>query len=581
MTSVDDAYSWLADDADEEDWFMDNASAAPGVDSNGVLEITPSEFAESIFYYVNEKKKPPVYEPMTFEPRPYLREIYDTKAKRVLLCTSRQVEKTTTIGNKMLTKVSLTSGYTYLYVSPSQMQTCTFSNDRISGPIDTSPYLRSLKKAMVRENVLEKRFANNSQIILRYAFLNAERTRGISANALCMDEFQDIIQDNVPVIEMTTSHADEESKSFLYVGTPKSLDNGIEIYRSTRSTQHEWVIPCDCRGGEGGRFWNILCEKNIGKDFAICERCGKQLDIWSKEAQWAAQCGLDPNNKIDWVSYRICQLMVKWRSWPEIMIDYRTYSRAKFYNEVLGISYDSGLKPITQAQLMALCKPDISMAVGLDELRKTYFGRDISMGLDYGSGERAFTVITLGCYVNAEFRIFYAERCVGEFAEFEPQVARIAQLIEMFNVKTVGADFGYGAAHNDWLVRRYGKKIFKYQYVAKQNRKIVPKPQRQHFTVHRTDIMGDIFNALRRNVFEFPNWNEFKTPFAQDILAIFTEENEKLRQLQYNHSPDMPDDTFHSITYCFLASMIWRPREDVIRPRKAGDHTFGIPLSMQ
>ena len=93
---------------------------------------------------------------------------------------------------------------------------------------------------------------------MRYAFLNADRARGIPAYALFIDELQDILGDNIPVIEQCLSHAPEQWKQYVYAGTPKSLDNIIETYWSSHSTQNEWVVPHDCKGGEGGRFWNVL-----------------------------------------------------------------------------------------------------------------------------------------------------------------------------------------------------------------------------------------------------------------------------------------------------------------------------------
>ena len=79
--------------------------------------------------------------------------------------------------------------------------------------------------------------------------------------------------------------------------------------------------------------------------------------------------------------------------------------------------------------------------------------------------------------------------------------------------------------------------------------------------------MSDIFNAIkRRDVFRFPNWEQFQSPFAGDLLNIFSEYSEQLRQNIYKKSPSSTDDTFHSILLCFLASMLRHPRPDVISP---------------
>src|SRR6185369_4131171 len=70
--------------------------------------------------------------------------------------------------------------------------------------------------------------------------------RGIPADFILIDEFQDILLENIPVIEECASHS--EHKLFCYSGTPKSMDNAIEYYFSRFSTQNEWVVPCRAHG---------------------------------------------------------------------------------------------------------------------------------------------------------------------------------------------------------------------------------------------------------------------------------------------------------------------------------------------
>jgi hypothetical protein len=79
--------------------------------------------------------------------------------------------------------------------------------------------------------------------------------------------------------------------------------------------------------------------------------------------------------------------------------------------------------------------------------------------------------------------------------------------------------------------------------------------------------MSDIFNAIkRRRDCEFPRWEEFEDPHANDMLNIYSESNNMLRMIQYKHAQDKPDDSFHSFLYCWLVSMLEVPRPDIIRP---------------
>jgi hypothetical protein len=537
--------------------------------------VLPSQFTEFAF---RMPTKDGTYEKFSFEGRRHMRRIYDTPARRILLFCGRQVEKSTLLGNKMLALSCMIPAFKSLYVSPSAGQTKTFSNDRVKEPLETSDILRSFTMTALQQNIFEKQFVNRAKITLRYAFLNADRCRGIPAWLLLIDELQDILGDNIPVIEQCLAHAPEEWKSYIYAGTPKGLDNTIEYYRSgtakgrPMSTMGEWVVPCDrCGSSAGaGRYWNILGEKNIQKKGLACERCSKPLNPAHPDAQWAAM-------QADGIfeSYRIPQLMVPWRSWDEIMLDYGRYDRARFYNEVLGISYDSGLRPLTRAQVQDCCVQSISMhPTHLDVYKPLSSGTPIFAGIDWGGGsENSYTVLSLGCYVNARFRIFYVHRFVGEDMDPAPQLKKIDEILSYFNVRLIGVDHGGGYHPNDHLVRKFGpKRLHKYQYQSRGKRKIFWNPHYRRWQITRTDVMSDLFNAIKRKQIDLPRWAEFEDPYATDMLNIFAEYNEQMRTLQYAHRPDRPDDTFHSILYCLLVSMIVVPRPDIIAPIREFDN---------
>ena len=204
------------------------------------LEMFPTEFVSSFMNIpiAGELEK------FSFEGRRYLLPVYDTPAKRVLLQCGRQVEKSTTLGNITLTYAMLRKHFRSLFVSPTQQQTETFSRDRITTPIELSDTLTAFSKGEnTKNNVLYKKFLTGSDVTFRYAFLHADRVRGISADMLLLDEIQDILTEVIPVIEEALAHS--PFQILRYSGTPKSLDNTISYYWEQFSTQNEWVIPCD------------------------------------------------------------------------------------------------------------------------------------------------------------------------------------------------------------------------------------------------------------------------------------------------------------------------------------------------
>jgi hypothetical protein len=267
-------------------------------------------------------------------------------------------------------------------------------------------------------------------------------------------------------------------------------------------------------------------------------------------------------------SYRIPQLMVPWMPWEEILLNYERYPRDKFYNEVLGVSYDSGLRPLTTHQVMECCSPDLSMG-DIDKYVAKSAGQPVFAGIDWGTGENSYTFVTLATYVDMRFRVFYAHRFTGEDTSPPVQLAKICELINKFNVRMVGTDYGGGFDRNDHLIRQFGpQRIQKFQYLARCKRKVEWDGKLRRWKVHRTEAMSDIFNAIKRKQCEFPRWEEFKDPAGQDMLNIYSEYNNVLRMIVYKHGVDKPDDSFHSLLYCWLASMIITPRPDIIAPRK-------------
>ena len=470
----------------------------------------------------------------------------------------------TLLGNIALCYMSMVQSYKVLYVSPSATQTKTFSNDRIKEPIETSPVLKKFTTSMLSSNILEKQFINRSKITMRYAFLNADRCRGIPAWMLQLDEFQDIMSENIPVIEQCLSHAPERWKRFVYAGTPKSLDNNIEYYRERLSTQGEWVVPCE---RHLPAHWNVLGEKNIGRKSLVCEKCHKPIDPMGPRSQWANMVKEAP-----FESYRIPQLMVPWKPWDEIVLDYERYPRDKFYNEVLGISYDSGTRPLTTDQMRAVCNENVHM-VDSDNYRQLSFSQPIFAGIDWGTGEHSYTVLVLATYIDMKFRVFYAHRFTGVETEPVRQLELICDLLNFFNVQVVGTDYGGGFDRNDHLIRKFGPtRIWKYQYLARTGLKVEWDTKLGRFKVHRTEVMSDIFNAIKRGKdCEFPRYEEWRDPYGQDFLNIFSEYSDSMRMIQYKHGVDKPNDTFHAFVTCWLASMLVQPRPDIILPRRENE----------
>lgn len=531
------------------------------------LEMTPSQWVEK-FVRIKDADQGQV-KAMDFGERRYLRRIYDTPSPKILLFTSRQTEKSTTIANRLLAQMGMIPLRDALFVSPSAMQTKVFSSARLDTTIDVSPLLKGLTSTSLTMNLLEKEFLTRSRIYLRYAFLSADRIRGLSASSIYADEIQDLLQELMPVIEETASHHQE--KTFCYSGTPKTFDNTIDHYWSKSSTQSEWCIPCERHGtpGEPGTWhWNVLGPNNLGKHGPICDRCGGPLNPEHPLAQWVQM-----NPGAEFEGFRICRLMVPWyvkipKQWNDILLSRERYPVSKFMNEVLALSYDSGTKPISRAELIRAC--DDAYLMDEDEVARMRQSVELYAGLDHGPGEGAsYAHLSIGGYVRPDsgFQILYCKRFDGPLVEPEAQEKELIRLLTKFRIKYVAADYGHGFVQNKRLTSVFGpRRVHQFQYAARAPAKLVYKAALHRSLVFRTPVMSDIFAAIKAMKIRFPAWSVFQSPHGDDILSIRSEYSETLRMIKYDKPRGIPDDAFHSITFCVLASMFDHKRPDIMVP---------------
>ena len=517
------------------------------------VDLTHSEWCER---YIVLKGRP-----FSLSSRKYLRPIYDRlsgRHKRVILKAGRQVEKSTTLANKIIANGCRKSNFNTLYVAPRGSQTRLFSADRIKPVIRYSPYVSTFMDKYCVDQVFDKTFNNGSMQYYRSAFLTPDACRGISADQLNIDEIQDILPDNIPVIEECLSHS--EHKLFMYSGTPKTSDNSMEHYWNL-STQREWMVKCRHMGC---RSWNYLDGESIGENSLICRKCGKVL--YATDGQWIIY-----NKEGTWEGYRISQLMVPWikifdpTGSEESVIDKRNrYSPARFHNEVLGLPYDLGEKPITESEIRACCvlKHPVNKGEDCNNLvnPEPWMQRfPVFAGIDWGTGtsqNASFTVLTIGAFLRPDtFCVFYVKKFEGPEANLAIQPKLISQICTRYNVQLIGTDWGFGASQNAILRETWGiERVMEIQYVAQQRVPIKFDGKTLRYIVSRTQVMNEFFRKIQREKFAFFRWDEFKY-FAQDMLNVTVEYNESRQIIHYSHGPSNPDDACHSLIYADLAGM--------------------------
>lgn len=518
------------------------------------IVIRKSDFAEK-FLYLNNR-------PFSLDDYPHMRTLYNCDSMEQVYMTSRQVAKSTTLANEMVLNSIIMpqvdpfnygGGFKTLYVSPSVMQTKIFSQDRLGPVIESSPFIKTnYMNSTMTNNVFYKQFVNGSRMYLRYALLTADRIRGMSADENLFDEVQDLLEDNIAVIQQTMSRS--MYKRSLYAGTPKRT-RGALAYRWGQSTQNEWMPKCSHCSKH-----NFLDEKNIGKQGLVCRYCNMALD--ARQGCWVRT---NPDSRRDQKTgnyvlegFRVNILMfhrAPWVDWQKDVIrPYEEKARALFFNEWLGLPYDDGVAPVTEAQIRACC-------VGgpmLDHPDAATTSYPSFMGCDWGpvNSVNSKTVVAVTQMRGGRLHVIYVKRFLGKESDYSFIHDEIPRLYVKWRCNLIGADYGLGEAANSEIRRRIGDgtRLIALQHLGTQKQKALWNQRMNAYTLGRNLTMTDLFGKIRRQEVVFPRWEDFE-PFARDLLAISIEYDEEKNKMKYINSD--PDDAFHAILYSSFVSDIY------------------------
>lgn len=326
-------------------------------------------------------------------------------ARRVLLKTGRQVSKSTSLAARGVAQSICMPYFSTLYVTPLFEMIRRFSQNYVRPFIETSPFSKLFVGATTVKSVLQRSFLNHSQMIFSFAFLDAERTRGVSADQNVYDEVQDLDKDFIPIIRETMSGS-KFGGIESYAGTPKTLENTIEALWLD-SSQAEWMIPCHHMGcgyqnipalthdliDMIGPYRDDITFDNPG---ITCRKCGKP--VLPHIGFWVHRY---PERKKTFAGFHVPQMIMpmhygdreKW----EILLGKQagkgnTQSHV-FFNEVCGESYDTGARLVTVTDLKkAAILPWRNVASEAKKHLGDYTHRVLSV--DWGGGGQDRTSFT-------------------------------------------------------------------------------------------------------------------------------------------------------------------------------------------
>ena len=170
-------------------------------------------------------------------------------AKSTILKTGRQVSKSTSLAAQGIAFSNSVPFFATLYVTPLFEMVRRFSHNYVRQFLEESPVRRLFLGNNTTNSVLQRTYRNGSSMYFSYAFLDAERTRGIPADKNVIDEIQDMNYDFLQIIHETLSGSPWGLTQ--YAGTPKCapLDSPV-------LTPHGIRMLGDLRVGDTVLAWS-------------------------------------------------------------------------------------------------------------------------------------------------------------------------------------------------------------------------------------------------------------------------------------------------------------------------------------
>lgn len=511
--------------------------------------------------------------------------------KKSLFKTGRQLAKSTSLAAQGIVFHASIPFFSTLYVTPLFEMIRRFSQNYVRPFIEMSPVRRLLTDPRSVNSVLQRSFRNHSKMQFSFAYLDADRTRGIAADQLIYDEVQDIVWDFLDIIQEVLSGSVDWGLQ-RFAGTPKSLDNTIEKLW-TESSQAEFMIKCHA---QGCGHWNVPAlaydlEAMTGKvrdeispksPGITCAKCRKPV-FPRIHGRWIHG---DRTKRWEFPGYHIPQIVMpmhnenveKYSVLYGKSIGRGSTPRHVYLNEVCGESCDLGAKVVNLTELtIASCLPWRNTYTEAVHHIGNYQRRVI--GIDWGGNggrsalgriKTSFTVVSvLGMLPNGKVDVIWAHRIIRSLA-FEHEVQVIIAAFKQFECSHIGHDYGGAGAEREHLLLQAGfprNRIFPMQYHGQVkgaimlHKKPTPLHRRNWFSLDRSKSLGLICHCIRAGLLRFfqPDFVSSEDPgLIRDFLSLQEEKIERPQASDVYYitrNPNLQDDFVHSVN--FGACLLW------------------------
>lgn len=254
------------------------------------------------WHYANHYHRTDKGQPLTFDDKPYLEQLYRDDSPHIVLQKCVQVGITEWAICEMFSQCE--RGYSVFYVLPKYGTRNTFVANRIQKTINRVRHYQQMLHDAVGESESRSMYHFGAGVV---KFASSETITDFGefpADLWIIDEWHDCHPENILLAD------DRISASLLKarraIGNPIYPDTGIHA-EYQRTDQKEWHIRCErCGAWQALDFFRHVCRKRDGDGYELldkdstsgqdislfCERCGMALNRLGK-GEWVAQASSD------------------------------------------------------------------------------------------------------------------------------------------------------------------------------------------------------------------------------------------------------------------------------------------------
>lgn len=460
--------------------------------------------------------------PFSFESREYLLPIYRDNTKEIYIVKGRQTEITEFALNWLLFKLASNPGTVGLYLSDRASHTSKFSKLRLKDwAIGQSQVLQKIIPIKKHSSTTQP-FSNGSILYMHSAWGEFDQARSVPADFTVIDEMQSVDVKELDVLQEALSHS--EYGYMVGIGT----------------------------GSEEGSDWNRLWKS------------GTQYEWDVKSKAWIPKA---PDANIH--SYHLPQTIVPWIGSEDIEKKRHKMTVRRFETEVMGWWHKGAKKPILESDIRKLFDRNSGFVPGnmVDKSKGKVF-----MGVDWGGGEKAFTVPWIWQCLNEKisvFKLLYVSKI--EETSIEKQVQMISRLIDQYNPEQIVMDAGGGPYQVQKLEEKYPDNAVKCAYMIRPSNPVNDSKliSENLYVIDRTFVIDTIIDLIKRPYIQgdftipkivIPAKNIQRIEWIIDQFTCIEAETISLRSGQdytrYFHDNEQPDDALHACIYGYVAWLV-------------------------